>query len=315
LIAFTFIFPNVVWQYNHNWPLVHHMQELQETQLQFLSPVDFIKDQILFLLPVVFVWIIGLVWLFKNKLLRFLFFTYFFVIIFLLAGRGKSYYSLGIYPPLLAAGAVCLEKWSAAKRWLHYAIPILIIILTLPLIKILLPVSPPERLAAIYKKSGVDKIGLLKWEDQRNHLLPQDFADMLGWKELTEKTEQFFNILPDSIRANTIIYCRNYGQAGALKFYGRSDYFIQKVFTDNGSFILWIPGRLWFKHLIFVGRQIPGKNDEVFQHFQSASIIDSVTNIYSRQLGDKIIFFRNGDNEAWQIANKIINEKKKEFSR
>ena len=67
LLGLVLILPNILWQYYHNWPLVHHMQELQETQLQFLSPVDFIKDQLLYLVPVVFIWIAGLIWLFKNK--------------------------------------------------------------------------------------------------------------------------------------------------------------------------------------------------------------------------------------------------------
>ena len=49
----------------------------------------------------------------------------------------------------------------------------------------------PEKLAGFYKKNAIGKIGLLKWEDQKDHELPMDFADMLGWKELTEKTKTF----------------------------------------------------------------------------------------------------------------------------
>ncbi|KKX47100.1 hypothetical protein L950_0228290 [Sphingobacterium sp. IITKGP-BTPF85] len=28
---------------------------------------------------------------------------------------------------------------------------------------------------------------MLTWEDGKEHQLPQDFADMLGWKELAKK--------------------------------------------------------------------------------------------------------------------------------
>jgi 4-amino-4-deoxy-L-arabinose transferase-like glycosyltransferase len=314
-IALLIVLPNFWWQYSHNWPLIHHMKELQETQLQFLSPADFIKDQLLFFLPAVFVWIAGLIWLFKNRQWRFLFFTYFLVIIFLLLGRGKSYYSLGIYPMLLAAGAVTFEKWSATKRWFRYAIPVWLIGLTLPFIPLLLPVWKPDKLAAFYKRNGIDKTGLLKWEDQRNHALPQDFADMLGWKELTQKTERFFSSLPDSTKAKSIIYCRNYGQAGSLKFYGKDEQFKSKVISDNGSFLLWIPENITFKHMILIGRSMPDADDEVFQHFQSVTVIDSVIDTYSRQLGDKIIYFQNADDKAWQIAEKGLNELKKQFGR
>ena len=71
--------------------------------------------------------------------------------------------------------------------------PALIVVLTLPFIPLLLPVWKPDKLAAFYKKNGVDKIGLLKWEDQRDHPLPQDFADMLGWKELTGKNRKILS--------------------------------------------------------------------------------------------------------------------------
>lgn len=316
LVALLLILPNVWWQYSHNWPLVHHMEELQETQLQFLSPVDFIKDQFLFLLPVLFVWITGLVWLFKNKQWRFLFFTYFLVIILLMLAHGKSYYSLGVYPMLLAAGATSLEKWSFPKQWLRYAIPGLIIVLTLPFIPLLLPIWKPDKLADFYKKNGIDKTGLLKWEDQRDHPLPQDFADMLGWKELAEKTENAFYIsLPDTTRANTVIYCRNYGQAGALMFYGRHSYFKNRVFSDNGSFLLWIPDTLSFRHLLYIGRLLPDKDDEVFNHFEDHILLDSVTNPLSRQYGDKIILFRNADDKANKLASEGLNEMKKRFTR
>src|SRR5438045_841639 len=38
LVAFIIFLPNFIWQYNHHFPVVHHMQELQRTQLQYISP-------------------------------------------------------------------------------------------------------------------------------------------------------------------------------------------------------------------------------------------------------------------------------------
>jgi 4-amino-4-deoxy-L-arabinose transferase-like glycosyltransferase len=315
LLAVLIVLPNIWWQWQHKWPLIHHMQELQETQLQFLNPLDFIKDQLLYLLPFLFIWITGLIWLLRNKQWRFLFLTYFLVIIFLLLGRGKSYYSMGIYPVLLAAGAVAWEKITFKKQWLRWGVIIFIAILTIPFIPILLPIWKPEKLATFYKKYQIEKIGILRWEDQQNHPLPQDFADMLGWKELTQKTEKFFNTLPTATQADVVIYCRHYGQAGSLKFYGKESYFTQKVFSDNGSFLLWISNRLWFKHLIFIGRRMPGSDDEVFQHFNSVRIVDSVTNLYSRQYGDKIIFFQNIDSAGLKLAREGLKEMKREFQR
>ena len=314
-IALLLILPNVWWQYAHKWPLIHHMKELRETQLVYVNPMDFIKDQFLLLFPVLIIWIAGLTWFFRNSTYRVFGWIYISVILLLILGSGKSYYALGIYPVLLAAGGVVWEKLFSARRWMRYIIIALIIGLTIPFLPIGLPMKSPEKLAALYREKGFDKIGLLKWEDQKDHELPMDFADMLGWKEVTEKTEKFFSSLPDSARNETAIYCRHYGFAGSLKYYGKNELFRSKTFSDNGSFLLWIPDDLHFKHLIFLGRRMPDKDDEVFQHFEKITVIDSVTNRLSRQYGDKIIFFENIDAAGIKIAQDGLKEMKSEFVR
>ncbi len=310
-IGLLIVIPNLWWQYGHNWPLVHHMKELQETQLRFMNPLDFIKDQFMLLLTVVFIWIGGLIWLFKHKECRFLFYTYILVILLLILGRGKSYYSLGIYPLLLAAGAVAWEQWTEKRRWTRYALSLLILVLGYLVQPMLLPIWKPGKLAAFYTKIGFDHV----WEDQEKHPLPQDFADMLGWKELAEKTEHYFNSLPDTVKNKTIIYGRHYGHAGSLNYYGKDKNFKSRVITDNGSFLLWIPENLMMEHLIFIGRKMPGKDDEVFQHFEKVTVIDSVTNHFSRQYGDKIIFFENIDSSGLRLARVGLRELQKKFLR
>jgi hypothetical protein len=235
------------------------------------------------------------------------------VVVLLMLGSGKGYYALGVYPMLLAAGGVWLEKISAKRRWIRYASLTLILLLSIPFIPILLPVENPKNMAATNKKISLEKLGLLKWEDQKQHPLQQDFADMLGWKELAQKSENIFQQFPDSIKKNTIIYCRNYGQAGALKYYAKDDFFKRKIISDNGSFLLWIPERTYFKHLLFVGRRMPEQDDEVFQHFEKITVTDSVSNPLSRQNGDKIIFFENGSESVWQLANTGLKQMKAKF--
>lgn len=314
-LALLFIAPNIWWQYDHNWPLIHHMQELQETQLRFLNPLDFIKDQFLMLFPVLIIWIGGIIWLLKNKQWRFLAFTYLLVLTLLIFGRGKNYYSLGAYPMLLAAGAVAWERWTQKRKWGRYAITTFIFAFTLLFIPILLPVWKPGKLADFYQKSGIAKAGVLKWEDGKDHELPQDFADMLGWKEITKKVELFFEQLPDSTKNKTVIFGRHYGHAGGMKFYGKNKSFRDQVFTDNGSFLLWIPQDFKFKNLVLVARRMPGTDDEVFQHFEKITLIDSVTNKLSRQYRDKIIFFENIDPEGLKLAQEGLKEMKKQFNR
>jgi hypothetical protein len=311
--AMLIILPNLIWQWMHKFPLIHHMNELRETQLKYIDKSDFLKGQVVDLFPVCFVWMCGLVWYLFHKKYRIIGLIYLSVIILLMLGSGKTYYSLGAYPMLLASGGVWIEKISVRQTWIRYAVVTIILVLSLPFIPVLLPMQSPKVMAAFNKKYHLEKMGLLKWEDQQEHPLQQDFADMIGWKDLTEKSSKLYNSLPDTIKSNTIIYCRHYGQAGALKYYATDERFRKTTICDNGTFLLWIPDSLQFTNLIFVGRNLPGKDDEVFNHFEKVTLIDSVTDPLSRQFGDKIIFFQHADSLASLLARKGLNEMKAEF--
>lgn len=318
LFAFVIALPNLFWQYNHNWPLLHHMNELRETQLKFIDPVDFITGQVLMYFSAFFIWIMGLIWLFTSngQPYRILAWIYFSVITLLILSSGKTYYSLGLYPMLFAAGSVALQQWTAIKfKWVRWFVPALILFLIWMILPIAMPIWEPDKLAIFYKEYKIENSGSLKWEDQQNHSLPQDFADYLGWKEITLKAETFYNSLSKSERDSTIIYCRHYGLAGALKYYGKEKVFKSKVISDNGSFLHWIPDDFNFNHLIFVGHQMPDADDEVFQHFEKVTVIDSVTSKHSRQFGDRIIFFKNVDSIGVRLAAEGLKQMKEQFNR
>ncbi|MFZ1306489.1 MAG: glycosyltransferase family 39 protein [Ferruginibacter sp.] len=317
-LAFLIALPNLLWQYNHNWPLIHHMNELRETQLKYINPADFLKEQVLMFFAAFYIWIMGLIWLFTRagKSYRLLAWIYLTVILVLAITSGKNYYSLGAYPMLFAAGAVGLHQWTGNKlKWLRWVAVALILFLSWVVAPMSMPLWEPGKLAAFYKEKKLDETGFLRWEDQQDHSLPQDFADYLGWKEMAAKAESFYQSLPKQIKDSTIIYCRHYGQAGALKYYGKQKDFTNHVITDNGSFLQWIPNDLSFKHLIFIGRKIPEKDDEVFQHFENVTVIDSVSYLHSRQLGDKIIFFEKIDAAGLKLAQDGLQQMKQEFIR
>lgn len=314
-LGILLISPNLLWQYRHNLPLLHHMQELQETQLQYLSKTDFLKEQALMLLPVFFVWMGGLYWLLRHNKYRIIGYCFILVLLLLMLGSGKGYYALGVYPAVLAAGGVWAEKMTFSSTWLRAVFVSAILILSFVFTPILLPLQAPEKMAQFNQQYGLDKAGLLRWEDGKNHLLQQDFADMLGWKELTQKAESFFQQLPDSVKVSTIVYGRNYGLAGSMMYYANGEDFRKKVITDNGSFLLWIPNRLSFQHLLFIGAEMPKADDEVFQHFRQVRVVDSCTNPYSRQYGHKIIWFGEGSSQASILAETGLREKKQKFRR
>ncbi len=315
LTGVVLILPNFAWQYVHNWPLFHHMKELRETQLQYLDRTGFLKDQLLMLVPVVAVWLAGLVWLLAQRRYRAIGYTFLLVILLLMLGSGKGYYALGAYPMLLAAGSVWAENISASRRWLRYTFVVAVLLLSFPFIPVLLPLQNPADMAAANRKYGLEDLGLLRWEDGENHPLQQDFADMLGWKELTQKAERFYQQQPDSVKAATLVFGANYGLAGGMKYYAEDPAFRDKIISENGTFLFWIPDSLSFRHLLFVDDEMPEKEDEVLGRFASMHLIDSSSNPYSRQYGTKIFYFQNADDSARIIAERDIRKAKERFSR
>lgn len=313
LLAILVFLPNILWQYYYHFPLVYHMRELQKNQLQYVSPVGFLTDQLLMNFPCVFVWIVGLCWAFfspRAKIYRFIGWAYVFVIVLLLVGSGKNYYSLGVYPVLFAFGAYSLERFTALRlRILRYVFIVVILFLGYLFVPLLLPILPPEKLAAFYQKKNMSKTGLLRWEDLKDHPLPQDFADMLSWKEMATKTAKAYNSLDSNEKKNTIIFCDNYGEAGAVNYYGKK-WNLPIAYSDNASFLYWIPGSLHFENLILVTDDLQEMQHPFIKNFSSAIAVDSVTNMYAREKGSLIIVLKNANDTFKKMFTEKLQKDK-----
>jgi Dolichyl-phosphate-mannose-protein mannosyltransferase len=313
LLAFLIFLPNLLWQYHHHFPVVFHMKELQKTQLQYVSPSSFLLDQFMMNLPCVFTWITGLCWVgFSRtaKQYRFIGWAWFFVITLLLISHGKNYYSLGVYPVLFAFGAYQLEQLTAVRfKIVRYLCIVFAVCIAYIFIPIALPLFEPTRLAAFYEKRHVEKTGALKWEDLKNHPLPQDFADMLGWEEMAKKMAAAYNTLDSNEKKNTILFCDNYGQAGAVNYYGNK-YKIPQAHSDNASFLYWMPDKLDFDNIVLLTDDENEMQHDFIKNFTSAVLSDSVTNFYARERGSLIIVLKGPDTTFKKFFIKKLEEDK-----
>lgn len=316
-ISFLIFLPNLLWQYNHHFPVFFHMKELQQTQLQYIDPKGFLIDQLLMNLPCVFIWVSGLYFvIFKEEgQYRIFAWAYLLVIILLLYLQGKSYYTLGVYPVLLAFGAIQLERFAKKHSvvW-KYALVILPILIGLPLIPLLLPVAKPEKLAKYYKQMHLEKSGVLKWEDLKNHPLPQDFADMLGWEEITQKTAKAYSNLSKEEKQHTFIFADNYGEAGAINYYGKK-YGLPEAYSDNASFLYWLPDSLHLTNLILITDDHEEMQHAFLKDFASVTLSDSVTNVYSREKGSLIIILKDANEKFNQMFHQKIKADKNRISK
>jgi len=317
LIGLLIFLPNLLWQFRYHFPVIEHMRELHQFQLQYVSPVGFLTDQLLMNLPVVFIWIAGLYFvIFKeNGKYRVFAWAYLLVILILLYFQGKNYYSLGVYPVLFAFGAIQLERFaekhSSVWKFVFILIPFALGITLVPLY---LPIYKPEKLAAYYKRKHIEKTGFLKWEDLKDHPLPQDFGDMLGWKEMAEKTVKAYASLTEEEKKNTFIFADNYGEAGAINYYGKK-YNLPMVYSNNASFLYWLPDSLYVDNLLLITDDQKEMQHDFLKDFSSVILWDSITHPYAREHGSLIIIMKGANEKFNQMFSEKIKKDKARFVR
>lgn len=317
IIGIVLFLPNFIWQYQHHFPVAFHMNKLQQTQLQYISKSSFLIDQIIMNFPVVFVWLTGLLALLFVRSLkdfRFVGFAYLFVIGLLLALHGKNYYSMGAYPVLLAFGSYQLEMITKQRhpfvRGILIAIPLILGYFVVP---IALPIMEPAKLATYYDKKNTKKLGVLNWEDGKAHPIPMDFADMLGWDEMASKSAKAFHSLSDTEKKNTLVYCDNYGEAGALNYYAKK-YRLPETYSDNASFLYWMPDSLHFDNIVLVTDDTHEMEHDFLKNFKEVILFDSITTPYSRERGSLILLLKGMNEQMRQDFKQKIQKAKKETS-
>ncbi len=164
------------------------------------------------------------------------------------------------------------------------------------LVPIALPILAPEPLANFYEKRKIARLGVLKWEDGESHPLPQDFADMLGWEEMADKMARAYSQLDSTEKKHTLLFCDNYGIAGAVNFYGKK-YNLPEAYSDNASFLYWLPDSVRMDNFILLTDDPHDMEYPFIKEFASATLFDSVTSKYARERGDLIIVLKGANDE------------------
>jgi len=280
--------PNLIWQIANGLPVIEHLGELKRTQLVNVDQAAFLMEQLVMPGAVSILTVAGIIFLIINKEVRkfrFLGLVVISVIITLMLLHGKSYYTQGIFPFLIAAGAVSWEN-LLRKTWLKILLPLLLIILTLPILPIGVPVYKTERLIKYFKDIGTN-YGMdfvCRFEDNSIHSLPQDYADMLGWEELTGIADKAWQIVPD--KKSAFIYCENYGQAGAITVIGKK-YGLPEAVCFSESFRYWIPKKFDpdVKSFVYINDEM---GEDVRLLFAKITKIGSISNPDAREFGTTV---------------------------
>jgi hypothetical protein len=252
--------PNIVWEYQHNWATYELLSNIAQSDKNIvLGPGGYLLSNILFLGPLTApIWGAGLVWcLFASggKRFRALGWTWVLAYICFVLLRGKGYYLAPVYSTLFCAGAAAIESWLARlshHTWraaAHWSIGVVAILGCVPLWPFAMPMMSVEKFIAYEEALGVSPP---KTETMRLNKLPQQYADMFGWPEMVSAVAKAYESIPPGQRSECGIFAQNYGEAGAIDFFGKQ-YGLPPALSGHQSYWLWGPRGYSGQCLIVIG--------------------------------------------------------------
>jgi hypothetical protein len=244
LIAAAFLAPNLAWQATHGWPTLEFLGNHNAEMAAENPPSRFLSEQLLLIgFAVVPLWIAGFVHLLRSPRFRMLGLAAAVVILVLLVQRAKSYYAGPVYPLLLAAGAISFEraltrqKSPRRRRRQARSMIVALAISSVVAAPFALPVLPVDQMV-------------------RFHLdeLRTDYADMVGWPELVGTVAAAYRSLPPDERATARVLASNYGEAGAVDWFGPR-LGLPPAISGHDTFWFWRPRQEAVGPLITIGYQ------------------------------------------------------------
>jgi hypothetical protein len=209
---------------------------------------------------------------------------------------------MGAYSILFGFGAVCLERRTAGRpAFLRYALVVFSVVTGCYLDTITLPFLPPRQLVAYYSRNDIfRRLGFLRWEDLKDHSLPQDFADMLGWRELTEKAAKVYYTLNSTEQQHAVPDGDNYGEIAAMDYYGPECH-LPAAIGSSASYLLWAPNDFYKSNTIILTTDDRRQMQyDYIKEFRFAAVMDSVTNPYAREFGSYIILLKGASGKFQQ---------------
>ncbi len=215
--------PHVRWEFLNSFPTVEFIRNVTNLKNTPTSPWGLLLGQITDVGAAnAIVWISGLLLVFihgSGKPYRLFGYLFLAVFVVLALQNAKAYYLSPVYPPIFALGAYAIEQVGRrrAMGWVRGTAVFLVVGLALPVIPFAIPVLPVDSFIRYQTALGVPVP-----RDERGpvSVLPQRYADMFGWKGMVDSVAKVYGTLSKADQARCMIYVRNYGEAGAINFFG-----------------------------------------------------------------------------------------------
>jgi hypothetical protein len=241
VIAILLWLPNLGWQFMNDWPVLGLGADIAEEFGGVAGRLGLLLQALAMFSPLIaIVWIYGLVQLFRKPgwaRLRPIGVAFLVAaVIFVIAG-GKGYYLAGAIVPLVAAGCTALAaRWSGRRL---VAAGVVLGVSAAVAWPAFVPVLPVRTYAASFYPA-----------------LDSDQLETIGWPEYVDTVRAAVDSLPADQRTTAVVFTRNYGEAGALDWYGLG----RPVFSGHNAYGDWGPPPEGARPVIVVGLSDPAAN-------------------------------------------------------
>jgi hypothetical protein len=276
VIAVVIFLPHILWEIRHGFPSLEFIHNATALKNLPQTPLQFIASSALGIHPFnAPIWLAGLAFFFLAKAGKpFRLFGWVFVSIlalFLLT-RAKPYYLAPAYLFLFAGGAVAIEAFVRPRNWNWLRPAGFVFLLTggVAMAPYVLPVLPVE---SFIKYQAFMGLRAPREEKSKLGKLPQQYADMFGWENMAASVAEVYNSLSPEDKQKCVIGASNYGEAGAVDFFGKK-YGLPHAISTHNSYWFWGPGEKPGEVLIVVGGN-PNDYHAMYDDVQQAATVIS----------------------------------------
>lgn len=246
VIAFIIFLPNIIWQILNDFPSLEFYRNISVDKNVYTPPLDFIMGQIMYMSPSIApVWIAGTFYLlFSSHFNNYRFLPIMFAGLFvfmMLSGTSRPDRLAFAYPAAFAGGALFFETIISKFNLRLLKVPMVIFLFSG--LALSLPILTPY-FSYNFSQGYIEWLGInTELEKGKKPPLHQIIADRIGWEEKVKLVVNAYNSLSDEEKKQTIIAASNYGQAGAIEFYGKP-FNLPPVACSHNNYYLWSKERV-----------------------------------------------------------------------
>ncbi len=289
-LCLVVVSPYLIWQTANHWPTLEYWMSYGTSRLYPASIQTYFINILFTMNPVLFpLFAAGLYRIFRpmgetNYFFLGVMFLATLALLFLLHAR--TWMLAALFLPLLAAGALAVEEWTAGKFRGKILKPVVLSIALaggILVAPVTLPIVPIDQWPMLAERLGFLYQPIREWNFGRPQY-PETFSLRIGWEELVQDVAVIYNDLPEGEREKAEIYSRAYAPAAAIDFFGPR-YGLPHAVSGHLTYFFWGPGDSWDVLIVVTGRT--NELAPLFETCEQKMVVDTE---YSTALSEQYIY-------------------------